>query len=116
MLRLLADENVKKQLVRGLLRRNTALDIVTVQDVGLRGASDDAILEWAAREGRVVVTHDINTMPEVAYRRAEMGHPMPGVFAIVWSAPLGRTIEDLLLLVEASLPGEWEGRVVYLPL
>ena len=54
MLSLAADENLNSDLVRGLLRRRSDVDIVRVQDAGLSGASDPVILEWAAREGRVL--------------------------------------------------------------
>jgi hypothetical protein len=50
MLPLAADENFNNDIVRGLLRRNPRLDIVRAQDVGLSGAGDEAVLEWAARE------------------------------------------------------------------
>jgi len=30
--------------------------------------------------------------------------------------PIATAIEDLLLIAECSLPGEWEGQVRYLPL
>jgi predicted nuclease of predicted toxin-antitoxin system len=62
MLRLAADENFNGDIVRGLLRRNPKLDIVRVQDVGLSGADDPSVLQWAADQGRVVVTHDISTL------------------------------------------------------
>ncbi len=48
MLRLAADENFNGNIVRGLLRRRPDLDIVRIQDVGLAGADDPAILAWAA--------------------------------------------------------------------
>ena len=67
MLRLAADENFNSDIVRGLVRRKPDVDIVRVQDVGLSGADDPTILEWAAREGRVVVTHDVSTMSKHAY-------------------------------------------------
>ena len=102
--------------MRGLIRRQPDVDIVRVQDVDLAGADDPAVLEWAAAEGRVIVTHDVSTMSEHAYERVAAGRPMPGVFEASLSIPIGRAIEDLLLLVECSLPGEWEGQVVYLPL
>jgi hypothetical protein len=35
MLRLAADENFNNDIVRGILRRNPAVDIVRIQDVGL---------------------------------------------------------------------------------
>ena len=41
---------------------------------------------------------------------------MPGVFEITQRSAVGAVIEDLLLLAEYSLPDEWEGRVLYLPL
>ena len=46
MLSFLADENFNNNIIRGLLRRNSDLDLVRVQDVGLIGAEDPAILEW----------------------------------------------------------------------
>ncbi len=58
MVRFLADENFNNAILRGLLRRKPDIDIVRVQDVGLSGASDPEILAWAAREDRLVLTHD----------------------------------------------------------
>ena len=52
MLLLVSDENFNNDIVRGLLRRKPDLDIVRVQDVGLRGEEDPVILEWTAQEGR----------------------------------------------------------------
>src|SRR3990172_5124193 len=57
MLRLAADENFNGDIVRGILRRNPKLDIVRVQDVGLSGADDPSVLQWAADQGRIVVAH-----------------------------------------------------------
>jgi hypothetical protein len=116
MLRLAADENLNNNIVRGLLRRQPELDIVRVQDVGLSGADDPTVLEWAAQEGRVLLTHDVSTVTRYAYDRVRAGQPMPGVFEVSRDVPIGRAIEDILLLVEYSLDGEWEGQVRYLPL
>ena len=57
-MRYLADENFNGDILRGVCRQRPDLDVVRVQDVGLSGSSDPEILEWAAREGRVVITHD----------------------------------------------------------
>jgi hypothetical protein len=116
MRRLAADENFNADIVRGLLRRLPELDIVRVQDVGLSGADDPAVLEWTAREGRIVLTHDISTLVSFAFERIASGRPMPGVFAARSSAPIGSTIEALVLLAECSVEGEWEGQVRFLPL
>ncbi len=111
MPRFLADEGFRRSIVRGLSYRNPAINIVRVQDVGLSGASDPAILEWAAREGRVVLTHDKRTMTRDANARVIDGLPMTGVVVVHWSTPPGRAIEGLLEMIGASLEGEWENRI-----
>jgi hypothetical protein len=116
MLRLAADENFNNNIVRGLLRRNPNLDIVRIQDVGLSGADDPTVLEWAAQEGRILLTHDVTTMTRYAYDRIKDGQRMPGMFEVSTYSPIGQVIEDILLLVELSFEGEWEGKVGYLPL
>lgn len=58
MLLLVADENFNNDILRGLLRRDPSLDIVRIQDIGLTHAPDPEVLEWAARENPVLLTHD----------------------------------------------------------
>lgn len=116
MLRLAADENFNNDIVRGLLRRKPDLDIVRIQDVGLSGADDSRVLEWTAREGRMLLTHDVSTMTRYAYDRIQAGKSMPGIFEVSRNLPIGKIIEDILLLAEYSLEDEWDGQVRYLPL
>ncbi len=116
MLRFLADENFNNQIVRGILRRNPDVDIVRVQDVGLIEADDPSVLEWAAIQGRVVLTHDVSTMTNFAYDRMEAGLEMPGLFEVSRRVAVGLAIEEILLIAECSLEGEWEGQVRFLPL
>lgn len=116
MLPLAADENLNNDIVRGLLRRNPDLDIVRIQDVGLTGADDATVLRWTAAEGRVLITHDVSTLTHYVYERVRAAQPMPGVFEVSRSVSVGQAIEDILLLTECSLEGEWEGQVRYLPL
>jgi len=73
MLRLAADENFDYDIVRGLFRRRLELDVVRVQDAGLSGADDSAVLQWAARQDRVLLTHDVSTPARHAYLRVEGG-------------------------------------------
>src|SRR5437899_895959 len=105
MLRLLADENFNGFIVGGLLKRQPDLDIVRVQDVGLLGAVDPVILEWAAREDRVLLTHDAKTITKYAYERVLSGQRMPGVFELVRRLPIGRAIDEILLVALASHEG-----------
>ena len=115
MLQFAADENFNGDIVRGLLRRNPNLDIVRVQDVGLSGADDPSVLEWAANQGRIVITHDISTLAKHAFDRVAAGQPMPGVFEVRSVAAIGQAIDDLILVAVCSLEGEWEGQVRFLP-
>lgn len=110
------DENFNMHIVNGVLRRLPTADIVRVQDAGLEGAADPVVLEWAANEGRVLLTHDANTLTAFAYQRIATGLRMPGVFEVSLKVPIGVAIEEILLLSECSLEGEWEGQVNYLPL
>src|SRR5438093_2130284 len=107
MLRLLADENFNGSIIRGLVRRQPAIDLVRVQDVGLSGADDYVVLAWAAREGWVLLTHDQATVPKYAYERVEAALPMPGVFVGDTHLPVQQAINDILLLVECSEEHEW---------
>jgi hypothetical protein len=116
MLTLLADENFNNDVVRGVRLRRPAVDLVRVQDVGLSGADDPTVLEWTAENGRVLLTHDVATMTRYAYDRVRDGKRMPGVFEVGRHVPIGVAIEEIILLAECSLEGEWEGQVRYLPL
>jgi hypothetical protein len=116
VLRLAADENFNNDIIRGLLRHRPDLDILRVQETGLSGADDPTVLEWAAQEGRVLLTHDVTTVTRYAYERIQSGRPMPGVFEVSRTVSTRVVIDDILLLAECSKEGEWEGQVRYLPL
>ena len=74
------------------------------------------VLEWAARENRVLLTHDVSTITKCAYDRVRLAQSMPGIFELNRSIPIGHAIEDILLIAECSLENEWQGQVRYLPL
>lgn len=116
MLRLAADENLDIRIVRGLSGQAPELDIVRVQEAGLSGADDPTVLEWAARESRVLLTHDISTVTRFAWDRVREGKPMPGVVQIGAQVPIGHAVDDILILALASEPAEWADQVLFLPL
>jgi hypothetical protein len=116
MIRFLADEDFNRRILRGLRRRIPSLDVLRVQDVGLITRPDTEVLEWAANENRVVLTHDVTTMSKHAFDRVNQILPMPGVIEISQDVPIGEAIEELVLIAECSLENEWENRVIYLPL
>lgn len=116
MLRLLFDENFHYDIVRGVRRRLPEADLVRVQDEGLRGVSDPDLLAWAAAEQRILVTHDLKTMPKYTYERIAAGQYVAGVFALHTSIPISVAIEELTLLIACSDASEWENGVFHLPM
>ncbi|MFT5467106.1 MAG: ABC-type sugar transport system substrate-binding protein [Verrucomicrobiales bacterium] len=116
MVPLLLDENFNGRIFRAMLRKHPDLDAVRVQDAGLMGADDPEVLEWAVRNGRVVVSHDVNTMPGFAYDRMADGIAMGGLVLVPEDMPIGPVIEELLILVECLTFEEFQGKVEYLPL
>jgi len=116
MLRLASDENFNGDIMRGLLFRLPELNLVRAQDVGLEGAIDPVVLGWAAENERIILTHDRATLPNFAYERVVAGEAMPGVFVINDRLPVGRAIDELVLVATCSEASEWVSRVLYLPL
>jgi uncharacterized protein with PIN domain len=114
--RFVADENLNERLVLALVRRVPGVDIVRVRDVGRTGRTDADLLEWAATQDRVVITHDLRTMPRAAYARVVADGPMPGVLVVPDDAAPQSVIDDLALIAEVGTPDEWRDRVVFLPL
>jgi hypothetical protein len=116
MLKLLADENFNNVILRGLADLNPSLDIVRVQDVGLDGADDLSVLDWAAAQDRVLVTHDLKTVPQFAAERIQQGLAMPGVVRVGPQLPIAKAIEDLEFLAVCGDPPDLENQIIHLPL
>ena len=116
MLAFLADENFNGDIIRGILRENPAFDLVRVQDVGLSGHPDPDVLRWAAEQGRIVLTHDLASMPYYGEQRVTEGHPMPGIIAVRRNLPYSAVIEELLLIEHCMEPAELDLQSIYLPL
>lgn len=114
--RFLADEDLDADIIRGLRSREPAIDILDVKTAGLRGTRDAGLLELAAQQDRVLITHDRNTMTRHFRDRLDAGNPTPGVFILPQqSAAIGEIIESLLLVWTASQAEEWRNQIVYLP-
>jgi predicted nuclease of predicted toxin-antitoxin system len=116
MIRFLLDENFNGKIVRGLRARRPDVDMIRVQDTHLYGADDPTILDWAAREGRILLTHDIDTMTRFANERIRQGLPLAGVIFVRDTLPITQVIDDLLAIVGASDPDDWKDRTDFLPL
>jgi len=114
--RFLADADLNKAIVTGIVRREPSLDFLTAHAAGLRGMSDSDVLTLAAGQQRVLVSHDFGTMPSHFRTFTEAGKHSAGVFLVSQSLDVGATIDELLLIWPASEAAEWENRIVWLPL
>jgi len=115
MIRFLADENFHNDVLRGVRLIVPDVDIIRVQDTEIAEADDPTVLEWAAQEERILLTHDVQTMIDYAYQRIATGLPVPGVFIVKTSLPIGLVIDELVLVIEASDTSDWANKVIYLP-
>jgi hypothetical protein len=120
-LRFVLDEHLRGPLWPALLQHNAAgiypVDVVRVGDPPdlPRGTPDPDILIWAEREGRIVLTFDVGSMPGHLNAHRQAGRHSPGVCIL----PSGRKIPQLVFSIavaaHASDPGEWFDQVRYLP-
>ena len=58
-----ADADFNQIIVRAVWRQEPAIDFQTAHEAGLRGLSDPEVRAYAACEGRLLVSHDLATMP-----------------------------------------------------
>lgn len=68
---------------------------------------DPEVLLDSARTGRILVSHDYQTMPE-HFREFTLDHHSPGVFLIPQHLPVLLAADTLILVWAATDPGEWE--------
>jgi predicted nuclease of predicted toxin-antitoxin system len=61
--RFLADADLNKAILTGVLRREPAIDFLSAHTAGLRAMDDAGVLALAAEQGRILVSHDVGTMP-----------------------------------------------------
>jgi Domain of unknown function (DUF5615) len=114
LLRLLIDQDLDHDILRGVIRRITRIDVVTAFEMGMSRATDAELLTWAVQEGRII-THDRTTMPVHAAHLMSKGQNIAGVFVVLRSLPLHQVIEDLELMITCSENEEWVNVIRYLP-
>lgn len=116
MVRLFIDNDVTDIVLEGVLSHYQNIDLVRAREVGLRHADDAVLLEWAAENGRVMISHDESTMTGAAYTRMRAALPMTGLVIVPQSLEFRTAIEDLAAIALCSEPGEWADTVIFLPL
>lgn len=115
MLRLLIDHDFNERILRGL-RSRAEIDVVLARAVGLAHKPDPELLSWAAAEDRILISHDLQTMPRFAIARVRGGESMAGLILVPQETSIGKAIEDLAVIALCSRQSEWRDMIVYIPL
>ena len=77
----LADANLNQKMVAGLLLREPLIDFELPQNVIPEEMGDPQVLELAAARGRIIVTHDVRTMPD-HFSAFVAESPSPGLILV----------------------------------
>ncbi len=115
-MRLLIDQDFDHEILRGLERRIPDLDAVTAHEEGLGEVPDPELPAWAAQAGRILLTHDVSTMPVHVAERIAGGERVAGVFVVPRRLPIKKAVDDLEIIVLCSLENEWTNIIRFLPL
>jgi len=115
LIRFQADADVDNDIVHAFRRREPAAEFVSAVEGGIVGLPDPDVLEIAAQQQRILVTHDRRTMPGHLRDRLDDGKSSPGVFIVSQSAPIGPVVEALVLVWAASDSREWRDNVHHIP-
>lgn len=114
-IRFLADANFDQKIVAGLLLREPQIDFELPQAVIPEKMGDPQVLELGAARGRIIVTHDVRTMPD-HFSGFVADQSCPGMILVPKKMPIGTAIEDLLLIWQVSEAEEWINQMRRLPL
>ena len=117
-LKYLLDENVDKVYQRQFLRQNTSLIMWVVGDPGTpsRGTLDPEILSWCEKHKFLLVTNNRTSMPVHLTDNITQGRHVPDIFILNDKLTIGQTINELILIAEASFDDEYQDQIIHLPL
>ncbi|HSZ59645.1 MAG TPA: DUF5615 family PIN-like protein [Tepidisphaeraceae bacterium] len=116
----LLDENQRGPLWRYVQRHNLKgdfpVDAIRVGDApDLPLSSDDrAVLLWAEKANRILVTQDRRTLATHLSAHLAEGRVSPGIFQIR-GPNLRDVLEFLVCAAYASQAEEWQNRIVFIP-
>jgi predicted nuclease of predicted toxin-antitoxin system len=114
-LRFQADEDFNQTIVLAIIRREPGIDFQTATQAGLKGRQDPEVLAFSAKTGRILVTHDVKTMPG-HFARLIQEVTSPGVLLVPQHLSIAEAVEEIVLLWYATDASEWTNRIVWLPL
>ena len=106
-IRFYTDEHVARAVVNGLRLRG--VDVLTVTEAGLLGATDEEHLTRAQNDGRVLFTQDDDFL-----RLHAAGMEHAGIVYAPQGASIGDIIRGLMLINQVLEAEDMQGHVEYL--
>jgi hypothetical protein len=114
----LLDEHVPLIIQAQLEQMEPGIPIYAVGDgvAPPNGTPDPDILCWIEAHGCMLVTNNRATIPVHLRAHLAQDRHVPGIVQLPRRMNIGAILDDLLLIYGASLPGEFQDQIVYLPL
>jgi hypothetical protein len=118
MRRFLIDENISPKYRTQLLNHEPSLMVLVIgdEDAPPKSTPDPEILEWCEKNQFNLITNNRKSMPQHLSDHLAAGHHVPGIFTINLEVPMGKIIEELLLIAGASDVDEYIDQITYIPL
>ena len=113
-IRFQADNDFNQKIVRAVRHLIPAIDFQSAHQAGLEGVPDDEVLTYASVENRILVSHDVTTMPD-HFADFIARQNSPGVLLIPQHISISRAVESLTLIWGASEPEEYLNTITWLP-
>src|SRR5687768_16013818 len=110
-----ADADLNEDIVKGVWRRVPEIDFKTATVACLEGLNDIEVLHQAARENRILVTHDRRTMP-LQFGEFVTDHECPGLLLVSKRTGVREVIDDIVLIWSASEADEYLNRMTTIPI
>lgn len=114
-IRFQADNDLKFGIVKAVRLREPTVDFASAQEAELDQVPDSILLDRAAAEGRVLVSHDRRTMINYFRDHLEAGKDSPGLLIVSQGSAIGDVVEALLCIWAVSDPAEIQNQTFYLP-
>ncbi|RCJ41459.1 hypothetical protein A6769_00655 [Nostoc punctiforme NIES-2108] len=117
-IRYLLDEHLSPIYRSQLVRRNPEVVVRIIGDLDVlpKGTPDPEILIWCKTNGFILVTNNRKSMLGHFADHLALGRHIPGIFTIDANQSIGKTVEELIIIAEASFEDEYQDRIEYLPL
>lgn len=110
-----ADADLNQVIVTGVMRRQPNVSFQTATEANLEGLKDEEVLGLAAKQQRILVTHDRRTVP-TEFAEFVVSNQSSGVLIVSKREVLETVIEELILIEAVTAAEEWINRIAKIPL